>query len=245
VGETVTGATNGYSGVIEEVNAAYLDLYAVTGEFDDDEGLTGGTTGATADVDSSTSYSSASFAQNETLTGGTSSATGISKAATSMNNFYVGQDMPTDLKYLVWARWWDGSQWRYLRHDTIEELAVRPKISGDPLTYTKWVDDKIWLWPNVSIKQYNELHLMYMAWDNSLSADSTTTTFDLVYERLLVLESAKILAGGANEEQLYSRLMADIQMINTDIEETMETESRNVGQLLDWDDPGFGNPFLE
>jgi len=242
VGETVTGATNSYTGIIEEVNGAYLDLYAVTGEFDDDEVITGGTTAAYASVNSASSYSSASFAANETITGGTSTATGILKSASSANNFYVGQDLPTDLKNLIWARWWDGSQWHYLRRDSIEELTVRSKTSGDPLTYT-FFDDKIWLWPQVSIKQYNEIHLFYMAWDNALSADTTTTTFDLIYERLLVLEAAKILAGGANEEGLYGRIMADIQMINNDIEGTMESESRNVGQMIDWDFPC--NPFLE
>lgn len=242
VGELVTGATNSYTGIIEEVNAAYLDLYAVTGEFDDDEVITGGTTAAYASVNSASSYSSASFAANETITGGTSSATGILKSATSMNDFYVGQDLPTDLKHLIEARWWDGSQWHYLRKDTIQEQSVRAKVSGDPLSHA-FFDDKIWLWPNNSVKQYNEIHLFYMAWDNALSADTTTTTFDLIYERLLVLEAAKILAGTAQDENIYARVMADIKQMNEDIEGTFESETRNVGQFIDWDYPE--NPFLE
>jgi hypothetical protein len=249
VGEKVTGSTNSYTGIIEEVNAAYLDLYAVTGTFADNETLTGGTSAATCSVNEASGYSSAKFASGETLTGGTSSATGNAKAAYSRNNFYVGQDLPTDLKHLINARWWDGSSWNYLKRDNVFEYEMRPKSSGDPLGYLVFGVDqlstdttpakKIWLWPNNSVHQYNELHITYMAWDRSLSGDTTVTDFDNTMERLLVLEAAKILAGGDGDEKMYVRILADIKMINEDITGTEKNEARGVTQVIDWD-TGYG-----
>lgn len=245
VGETVTGGTNSYTGIVEEVNANYLDLYAVSGEFNDDETLTGGTSAATASVNSATSYSSASFALGETLTGATSSATANVKAATSENNFYVGQDLPTDVKNIINARWWNGSDWHSLRRDSVIEYELHQKSSGDPQNYLVFGTDqlsttttpqkKIWLWPNNSIYQYNELHITYMAWDRALSADTTVTEFDNTYERLLVLEAAKILAGWDNDEKLYTRIVTDIQLIDKDITETDNDDVSHVSQVVDWD----------
>lgn len=249
VGETVTGGTNSYTGVVEEVNAAYLDLYAVSGTFDDNETLTGGTSAATCAVNSASGYSSAAFAAGETITGATSSATGNAKSASSMNNFYVGQDLPTDLKHLINARWWDGSDWNYLRRDSVFEYELKHKSSGDPLGYLVFgveqlstdtsPQKKLWLWPNNSTYQYNELHITYMAWDRTLSETTTVTDFDNTMERLLVLEAAKILAGGDAHDKLYARIVADIQMINDDIEGTENNEPKGVGQVIDWD-TGYG-----
>jgi hypothetical protein len=249
VGETVTGSTNSYTGVVEEVNASYLDLYRVTGTFADDEALTGGTSAATCAVNSSSGYSSAAFASGEELTGGTSTATGKARSASSMNNFYVGQDLPTDLKHLINARWWDGSNWNYLRRDSVFEYELRRKSTGDPVGYLVYGTDelstdstpnkKIWLWPNTSTYQFNELHLTYLAWDRALSADTTATSFDNTMERLLVLEAAKILAGGDSDEKLFARIVADISFINADIKSTGDNEPRSVGQVIDWDS-GYG-----
>lgn len=252
VGETVTGATNSYTGVIEEVNAAYLDLYRVTGEFDDDEVLTGGTTSATCAVNSAASYSSGLFAANETLTGATSSATGIVKAAYAANNFYIGQDLPTDLKHLIMAKYWNGSDWEPLKRDHIEEH-VGYRSTGDPLAVSVFGVDqlstdttptkKIWLWPNLGTRAYNALHLWYMGWDRSLSGDTDTTDFDNRVERLIVLEAAKILVGPINEEKLYARIVNDINTINTDIEGTDDNQADSVRQEVDWDS-GQGEPFM-
>lgn len=240
-GEIVTGSTNSYTGIIEEVNAAYLDLYRVSGEFDDNETLTGGTTEATCLVNSATSYSSGVFSEGETITGGTSSATGIIRETVSPNNFYIGQAMPTDVKNLIQARWWTGSMWEPLKRDHIEEISVRHKSSGDPNAYAVF-NDRIWLWPNNSLKEYNELHLTYISWDDALSSDTDTTLFGNLHERLLVLEGAKILAGQVNEDALYARIVNDINTLNVDIEGTDDSQSRNVFQVIDWD--GGGSPFL-
>jgi len=242
VGEVVTGSTNSYTGVIEEVNAAYLDLYAVSGTFADNETLTGGTTSATCLVNSAAGYSSGVFASGETITGGSSSATGIIKETESANNFYLGQAMPTDVKHLLQARWWTGSNWEYLRRDHIEEYNARDKSTGDPSEYAVF-DDRIWLWPNNSTKQYNEIHLFYMAWDSSLSADTDTTDFDNKVERLLVLEASKILAGQANEERTFARIVNDITLINTDIQGTDDNQAYSVRQEIEWN--SGGSPFLE
>lgn len=241
VGETVTGGTNSYTGIVEEVNASYLDLYAVSGTFADNETLTGGTSEATCSVNEASGYSSGVFAAGEELTGGTSSATGKVKASYSANNMYIGQDLPTDLKHLIQARWWNGSTWEYLTRDHIREHTLRTKSSGDPSHYSVF-DDKIWLWPNNAIMQYNELHLLYMAWDSSLSADTDTTDFDYKFERLVVLEAAKILAGQKNDEKLYARIVNDVNIVNEDIVGTENNEADHVRQLIDWD--GHGGLFL-
>jgi hypothetical protein len=165
-----------------------------------------------------------------------------------MNNFYVGQDMPTDLKHLINARWWDGSGWNYLSRQSMQEYNLLAKSSGDPLGFLVWGQDqlstdtsptkKIWMWPNNSIYQYNELHLFYHAWDRSLSADTTTTEFEYIHERLLVLEAAKILAGGDADKGLHERILVDITLLVADIE-GKDQEVTHVSQVIDWDS-GYG-----
>ncbi len=241
VGENVTGLDadgKSQTGVVEEVNANYLDLYAVSGEFADDAELTGGTSGATSDVDSISGYSSGLFLADEELTGATSSATGTVKATYAANNIYVGQALPTDLKHLVNARWWDGGQWQYLKRDSIFEYELLPKTSGDPLAYNVYAG-RIWFWPNNSAYQYNEIHLTYIAWDAALSADTDTTQLEIKLERLIVLESAKVLAGSVNEDQLFARISRDIQTTNEDIDLSLDSEVRHVTQVIDWDS-GYG-----
>jgi hypothetical protein len=238
VGEQVQGATNSYAGIVKVVNANYLDLYAVSGEYDDDEVITGQTTEAYATVNSASSYSSASFAVGETLTGGTSAATANMKIASTMNNFYIGQDMPTDLKHLVNARWWDGSNWNYLVRQSIYEYDLNQRSTGDPLAFNVF-SGKIWMWPNSSVYKYNELHMFYMAWDNTLSADTDTTLYGNRLERVVVLEAAKVLAGGDADEKMYSRLLADIKLAHEDIVGGEDMHTSSVGQVINWD-TGFG-----
>jgi len=50
VGETVTGGTSTSTGVIQRVESLYLILTSVTGDFIDDEELTGSSSAATSDV---------------------------------------------------------------------------------------------------------------------------------------------------------------------------------------------------
>jgi hypothetical protein len=238
VGEQVQGATNSYVGIVKVVNANYLDLYAVSGEYNDDELVTGQTTEAYASVNSAASYSSAAFALGETITGGTSSATANLRIASATNNFYIGQDLPTDLKHLTSARWWDGSSWNYLDRQSIYEYQLNQRSSGDPLTYNIY-DGKIWMWPNNGIYQYNELHLFYMAWDNALSDDTDTTMYGNRLERCVVLEAAKVLAGGDADEKMYGRLLADIKLLHEDIVGGEDMHTSSVGQVIDWD-TGFG-----
>jgi hypothetical protein len=243
VGETVQGSTNAYTGVVKGVNANYLDLYRAAGEFDDDETLTGATSGATSLVNSA-DYGASLFVLGETLTGATSAATANVKSTYANNNFYVGQDMPTDLKHLINARWWDGSSWNYLARQSMLEYEQLHKSSGDPLGFLVWGQDqlstdssptkKIWLWPNVGVYQYNELHLSYHAWDRTLTGDTTATEFEYMYERLLVLEAAKILAGGDADKGLHERLIVDITLLVHDVQGT-DQEVTHVTQKIDWD----------
>jgi hypothetical protein len=153
--------------------------------------------------------------------------------------------MPTDLKHLLVARWWDGTHWYPLIRDNIREFTSRATVSGDPTRVTIFGIDqiatdavpnkKIWLWPSNATKQYNELHLFYMAWDRALGADSTATDLDYKVERLLVLEGAKILAGQVNEEELWKRIVTDIQLINQDITGTEDNEVTHVADVMHWD----------
>jgi hypothetical protein len=235
-------------GIVQEVNAAYLDLYATSGTFADNETLTGQTAAATCLVNAASGYGASLFIKTETLTGSTSSATANVKSTYANNNFYVGQDMPTDLKYLVNARWWDGSSWNYLSRQSLMEYEMLHKSSGDALGYLVWGQDqlstdatptkKIWLWPNQGTYQYNELHLTYYAWDRSLTGDTITTEFEYMHERLLVLEAAKILAGGDSDKALHERLLVDITLLVADIE-GKDQHTSHVTQVIDWD-AGFG-----
>jgi hypothetical protein len=152
--------------------------------------------------------------------------------------------MPTNLKHLLVARWWDGSNWYPLVRDNIREFTSRSGVSGDPSRMSVFGVDqlvsdaapnmKIWLWPSNANIQYNELHLFYMAWDRSLSSDTDTTDFDNKVERLIVLEGGKTLAGQVNEEELWKRLVADIQLINQDIVGADGNETNSVAEVVHW-----------
>jgi hypothetical protein len=244
-GEVITGGTSGETGILETDGTTYLMLENHTSVFTASETLTGGTSGATVTVDNAT-YAPWVFAAGITLTGGTSSATANVKATYSANNICLGQDMPTDLKHLMVARWWDGSNWNILTRDSIREFTSMAAVTGDPARMAVFGVDqlvsdsspnmKIWLWPSNATKQYNELHLFYMAWDRSLSADTDTTDFDNKVERLVVLEGAKILAGQVHEEELWKRIVGDIQLINDDITGTDGNETDSVAEVVHWDE---------
>ncbi len=242
-GELITGGTSEETGILITDGTTYLMLENHTSVFTAAETLTGGTSGATVTVDNA-SYNPNLFAAQETLTGGTSSATANVKATYAANNICLGQDMPTNLKHLLVARWWDGSNWMPLVRDNIREFTSMAGVSGDPARMSifgidQLVSDatpgmKIWLWPSNSTKQYNELHLFYMAWDRTLSAETDTTDFDNKVERLIVLEGGKTLAGQVNEDDLWKRLVADIQLINQDIIGADGNETDRVAEVVHW-----------
>lgn len=243
-GEVITGGTSEETAILITDGTTYLVCEnAGTTGFTNGETLTGGTSDATVTMNDS-SYSPDLFIAGETLTGGTSSATGNVKATYANNNVNIGFDMPTDVKHLISAKWWDGDHWMPMNRDSIQEFVSMPSATGDPTRVAVFgteqlVSDaapnkKIWLWPSNSTKQYNELHLFYMAWDRSLSSDTDTTNFDNKSERLIVLEAAKILAGQVNEEELYKRIATDIQMINADILGTDDDEPSHVTDVMYW-----------
>jgi hypothetical protein len=251
-GEVITGGTSGETGILITDGTTYLVVEngGTTG-FTNAETLTGGTSGATVTMNQA-SYSPGLFAAGYTLTGGTSSATANVKATYAANNIYVGQDMPTDLKHLITARWWDGSNWYPLVRDNIYEYLEKARSTGDPthvmifgtdqLSTDATPQKKLWLWSNNSTKQYNELHLFYMAWDRSLTSDTDTTDFDNRVERIVVLEAAKILAGSVGEEEQWKRLVADIQLVNDDITSSGDNETDHVRQEVYWGSDDF--PFI-
>jgi hypothetical protein len=243
--ETITGANNGYTARLITTNGSVtLTIADPSGEFEDDEEIEGATSGATCDLDEATTYSSGLFVAGEEVEGGTSAATANVRATYAANNICLGQDMPTNLKHLMVARWWDGSHWYPLVRDSIREFTSRAGVSGDPFRMSVFGVDqlvsdaapnkKIWLWPSNSTKQYNELHLFYMAWDRALSADTDTTDFDNKVERLVVLEAAKILAGQVNEDELWKRILGDIQMTNDDITGADGNETDRVAEVMHW-----------
>jgi hypothetical protein len=252
-GEVITGGTSEETGILETDGTTYLMLENHTSVFTSGETLTGGTSGATVTVDNAT-YAPWVFAAGITLTGGSSSATANVKATYSANNVCLGQDMPTDVKHLLVARWWDGTNWHPLIRDSIQEFTSMASVSGDPTRITMFGVDqivtdaapnkKIWLWPSNATKQYNELHLFYMGWDRTLSADLQTTEFDNKSERLIVLEASKILAGQVNEEELWKRIVTDIQLMNQDMLTTADNEVEYVTDVMHWDGyTGDGEPF--
>jgi hypothetical protein len=244
--ETITGSTNGYTARLITTNGSVtLTIADPSGEFEDDEVITGATSGGTCALDEATTYSSGLFIAGETLTGGTSNATANVRATYAANNISLGQDMPTDLKHLMVARWWDGSHWYPLIRDNIREFTSMASVTGDPFRVSVFGVDqlvsdaapnkKIWIWPSNATKQYNELHLFYMGWDRSLSADTDTTDFDNKVERLVVLEGAKILAGQVNEDELWKRILTEIVMVNDDITGDSRNETSNVAEVMHWD----------
>jgi hypothetical protein len=242
-GELITGGTSAETGILITDGTTYLVCENHTSAFTNAETLTGGTSGATVTMNDTT-YSPNLFIAGETLTGGTSSATANVKATYAANNICLGQDMPTNLKHLLVARWWDGSNWYPLVRDHIREFTTRAGVSGDPFRASVFGVDqrvsdaapntKIWLWPSNATKQYNELHLFYMAWDPYLSAPTDNTDFDNKVERLIVLEGAKILAGQVNEDELWKRIMTEIQMINDDITGADKNETDSVAEVMHW-----------
>ena len=253
-GEVITGGTSEQTGILITDGTTYLicEKCGTTG-FTNGETLTGSTSGATVTMNDS-SYSPELFIAGETLTGGTSSATGNVKATYSNNNVNIGFDMPTDVKHLISAKWLNGSHWMPLSRDSIQEFISMPSSTGDPTRVAVFgteqlISDaapnkKIWLWPSNSTRQYNELHLFYMAWDRSLSSDTDTTNFDNKSERLIVLEGAKILAGTGREDELFARISADINTINEDIIGTDDDEPSHVTDVMFWgndqDEPFLG-----
>jgi hypothetical protein len=128
------------------------------------------------------------------------------------------------------------------------EYSLTYRSTGDPLGFLVWGQDqstidstptkKIWMWPNNSAVQYNELHLFYHAWDRTLAADTITTEFEFIHERLLVLEAAKILAGSDADKGLHERLLVDIVLLVADVEGKDQHVS-HVSQVIDWDS-GYG-----
>lgn len=219
VGETITGSNNGYTAVVEVEKSDFFvvedfrdaagDL-DVTALFDDNEILTGNTSGATCQV-------------NE--------PTGI-----SVNNFNVGQNLPTDLKGLEAAYYWNGTHRLGLGKQYIQELFRHSSSTGDPLIVSTWTDsDRIWLWPNITSNVTNNLHLIYTAWPADLSADTDETDLDIKYERLLVLLSGRILAGQMRDNDMIARIRQDLLEETDDVLSTRSDEPRSFRQELRWD----------
>lgn len=230
VGETLTGANNNYTAVVE-VQAS--DFFVVedfrdasgnldtTALFEDNEVLTGNTSGATCQVNSPD----------------TSGAVPPALQGYSVNNFNVGQNLPTDLKTLEAAYYWDGSTRRGLGKQYIQELFLHatPTSSGQPYIEAGWDDsDRIWLWPHQGYDDLNSLHLIYWGWPSDLSADADVTQLDIKYERLLVLLSAKILSGQMRDNEMGERLRNDVMEEANDIMTTRSDEPRSFRQELKW-----------
>lgn len=219
VGETITGSNNGYTAVVEVETSDFFvveDFRDAAGDldttalFDDNEVLTGNTSGATCQVNSPDGY--------------------------SVNNFNVGQNLPTDLKGLEAAYYWNGTHRLGLGKQYIQELFRHSSSTGDPLIVSTWTDsDKIWLWPNITSNVTNNLHLIYTAWPADLSADTDTSDLDILYERLHVLLSARILAGQMRDNDMVARIRQDLLMEIDDVLSTRSDEPRSYRQELRWD----------
>lgn len=230
VGETLTGANNGYTAVVE-VQAS--DFFVVedfrdalgnldtTALFEDNEVLTGNTSGATCQVNSPD----------------TSGAVPPALQGYSVNNFNVGQNLPTDLKTLEAAYYWDGSTRRGLGKQYIQELFLQatPTSSGQPYIQATWDNsDRIWLSPNQGYDDLNSLHLIYWGWPADLAADTDTTELDELYERLLILLAAKILAGQMRDTEMGERIRNDVAEEVNDVMSTRSDEPRSFRQELRW-----------
>lgn len=223
--ETITGANNGYTAVIQV--AAYDFL--VVEDFRDASG--------TLDI-------TALFEDNEVLTGNTSGATcqvnspGVAPALQgySANNFNVGQDLPTDLKNLEAAYYLENDDRLGLGKQYIQEFFLYPGSTGDPVIMATWSDsDKIWLWPSQGAVEFNTLHLIYNAWPDDLSADTDETDLDVKYERLLILLSARILAGHMRDNDMVARIRQDLLEEQDDVMSTRSDEPRSFRQEIKWD----------
>jgi hypothetical protein len=226
VNETLTGGNNGYTAVIE-VQAS--DFFVVedfrdaagnldtTALFEDNEVLTGNTSGATCQVNSP---GAAPALQGYTV-----------------NNFNVGQNLPTDLKTLEAAYYWNGSTRRGLGKQYIQELFLysSPTGSGEPYIEASWDDsDRIWLWPNQGYDDLNSLHLIYWGWPADLSDDTDITELDIIYERLLILLAARILAGQMRDSEMSERIKGDMLEEQQDIMTTRSDEPRSFRQEIKW-----------
>jgi hypothetical protein len=210
VGEVVTGGTNEYTAIVQVVNATDIFVYDPTGEFEDDEVLTGASSGATVVVNEATSYSSNLFILNETLTGGTSNATANVKAAYTVNNINLGQDIPTGMLKIDGIRWFTGSTWRILDVKHIDRILERTISTGDPRQVAIFADN-LWFWPNRSLRALKLVMINYFGLPSALSADTDTTELDTIFMHELELESAKILAGWDADTELRGRVDADLK----------------------------------
>lgn len=220
VGETVTGGTNGYTAVIEYEAEDFLiveDFRDAAGNldstalFEDNENLTGGTSGATCDLNEPDGY--------------------------TVNNFNVGQNLPTDLKNLEAAYYLENESRLGLGKQYIQEYFLYPRSTGSPVIQGVWSDsDKIWLWPNKSgSDRFNVLHLIYNAWPTDLAADADETDLDIKYERLLILLAARILAGHMRDNDMVARIRGDIAEEQEDITGTRDSQPRSFRQEIRWD----------
>jgi len=217
VGETVTGGTNSYTAVVEYVAADFL----VVEDHKD----------ASGDLDNT-----ALFEDNEELTGGTSGATCDVNGTYTANNFNIGQNLPTDLKNLIAAYYMNGTSRIGLGRQHIQEVLMYSKSTGDPWEMGLYNDKtRIWLWPNKTTITPNLLHLLYKAWPSNLSADSDETDLGYDYERLLVLLSAKILANAMKDTDMIARIKDDIIMEMADIDTTRDAGARHFRQEIKWE----------
>ena len=225
-GETVTGGTNGYTAVIQVVAFDFLvvedfrdatGVLDITALFEDNEILTGNTSGATCQVNSP----------------------GVAPALQgyTVNNFNVGQDLPTELKNLEAAYYLDSGNNRLgLGKQYIQEFFLYPQSTGDPVIMSVWDDsDTIWLWPNLGTGEVNTLQLIYNAWPADLSADTDTTDLDVLYQRLLILLSARILAGQMRDTDMINRIRQDLFEEQEDVMSTRSSEPRSFRQEIRWD----------
>lgn len=224
VGETVTGANNNYTAVVEYVASDFL----VVEDHKDASGV--------LDVD-------ARFEDNEVLTGGSSSATCRVNEPTGYvaNNFNIGQNLPTDLKFLIGAYYLRNGERYGLGRDHIQERMLASRSTGDPTRAAIFPEEqRIWLWPNSSGDQANAIHLLYWAWPPDLSADTDETVLDLRYERLLVLLSAKILSGSMKDDDLSKRITVDLVMETADVDNARDPGPRSFREEIKWDLPDGG-----
>jgi hypothetical protein len=91
VAETVTGGTSSATGVVTQVEAAYLMVKTVSGVFENGETITGGTSSASADLNADPA--SPAFSAGETITGQTSGSTATVQLAGTMRCDTFSGDM--------------------------------------------------------------------------------------------------------------------------------------------------------
>jgi hypothetical protein len=219
VGETVTGGTNSYTAVVEYVASDFL----VVEDHRD----------AAGDLDTT-----ALFEDNEELTGGTSGATCDVNGTYTDNNFNIGQNLPTDLKYLIGAYYLRNNERYGLGKEHIQERMLASRSTGDPTRASVYPNqERIWLWPNSSSDQANAIHLVYWSWPTDLSADADETDLELRYERLLVLLASKIIAGRLKDEDMIKRILGDLAMEVADVDTARDPGPRHFREEIKWDLP--------